>query len=192
MFFYGCKYNHITCRLLDEYIESQKVDFSQYKCSENGCRESMDSFQNFYKCLTCTRLIKHSYYLCDKHSSWKVHDDTHMIVRFEDKCYFCEEHFDKFIEYCFKCNKNLCPRCLSDHEKENHLVRRYEFLSPNLIDIKENLKKIKEKIYHLKCIIDGIKRDLDGALKIYENYYKISNDIIEKYELFNKYLKNYG
>ena len=45
----------------------------------------------------------------------------------------------------------------------------------------------------LRIIIDYIKRNLlDGAMKIYDNYCEILNDVIEKYELFNKEYKNYG
>ena len=191
--FYGCKYNHITCILLDDYDESQKIAFHQIKCYENSCKERMnDNFQDFYKCLTCTKLIKHSCYLCEKHSSKREHDTSHVIVRFEDKYYYCEKHFNKFIEYCFKCNKNLCHECLNDHKGENHQVKNYESLSPNLNEIKENLNKIKYKINDLRCIIESIKMNLDGAFKIYENYYKIANDIIEKYEKFNEDLKNYS
>ena len=64
-------------------------------------------------------------------------------------------------------------------------------MSPDLIEIKNNLNKIKEKINNLGIIIAGIKKNLDGAMKMFENYYKIANDIVEKYELYNKELKNY-
>ena len=188
--FYGCKYNHTVYKLFNEYDKSQKADFSHIVCSQEGCNESMnDSFQDFYKCLACTKLLKYTYYLCNNHSSEKEHDKTHVKVRYDDKNYYCETHFNKYKEYCFKCNKNLCSDCLNGHK--GHQINNYESLSPNLDEIKANLNKIKEKINDLGIIIASIKKNLDGAMKMYENYYKIANDIVEKYELYNKELKNY-
>jgi len=43
----------------------------------------------------------------------------------------------------------------------------------------------------LKTIIDDIKYRLDGTLRIFKRYLYIANDIIGKYELFNKELKNH-
>ena len=191
--FYGCKYNHISYKLLNDYDDSQRANFAQIVCNKNGCHESMSSgFQDFYQCLTCTKLMNHTYYLCNKHSSEKEHDKSHVKVRYDDKNYYCETHFKKFIEYCFKCKKNLCHDCLSDHKDAGeHIVRSYESLAPNLEDVNGKLNQIKAIIGNLRCIIDSIKERLDGALKIYENYYKIAKDITEKYEFYNKELKNY-
>ena len=61
----------------------------------------------------------------------------------------------------------------------------------NIKDISESLDKIKNKIGNLGHIINGIKRNLDNAMKIYEKYYEIAKDILEKYELYNKDLQNY-
>ena len=192
LIFYGCKYNHIVSKLLNEYDQSQKVNFSQIVCNKNGCNEKMsDNFQDFYKCLTCSKIMKHTYYLCNKHSSKKEHDEAHVTVRYDDKNYYCENHYQKFIEYCFKCKTDLCRNCLDDHNKTGHLVKSYESLAPNLEDIRENLNSINEKIGNLRCSIDSIKESLDGALKMYENYYKIATDITEKYENYNKDFKNY-
>jgi len=188
--FYGCKYNHITNKLLNEYYNSLKVDYSLIICSKDNCEENMEkSFQDFYKCLTCSNLVKHTYYLCNNHSSEKEHDKTHVKIRYDNKNYYCETHFNNYKEYCFKCNKDLCSDCLNEHNK--HKINNYNSLSPDLDKIKNNLNKIKEKINDLGIIIASIKKNLDGAMKMYENYYKIANDIVEKYELYNKELKNY-
>jgi hypothetical protein len=189
--FYGCCKNDIRYRLLDEYDESQIVDFSKIKCKVNGCKKTMNnSLQDFYICMDCTKSNKHTFYLCSEHNSEGDHA-AHEKKRYDDKHYYCEEHFGKFIEYCFKCEKNLCHDCLNKHKEIEHIVKSYESLTPNLNDIKDNLKKIKEKISKLKTKIEDIKDNLDGALKMYENYYKIANDITEKYELYNQDLKNY-
>jgi len=64
-------------------------------------------------------------------------------------------------------------------------------LAPNLAEIKRDLNIIKQKINDLVIFIDNIKNSLDGAFEMYNNYYKIANDITEKYELYIKDLKNY-
>ena len=189
--FYGCcKNNHIIYNLLGEYDNSQKVNFSNINCKV--CKETMENEnQDFYKCMDCSKSDKHACYLCNRHISEGIHA-THKKKRYDDKHYYCEEHFEKFIEYCFKCEKNLCNKCLQHHrETRGHIVRSYESLAPNLNEIKGNLKVIKEYIDQLKTKIEDIKEDLDGALKMYENYYKIANDITVKYALYNKELKNY-
>ena len=188
--FYGCKYNHSTNKLLQNYHNSLKVEYSQIVCSKENCEENMENnFQDFYKCLTCSKLVKHTYYLCNNHSSEKEHDKSHVKIRYDYKNYYCEEHFKNYIEYCFKCNKNLCSDCSDCHKQ--HKVKNYKDLSPKLDEIKNNLNKIKEKINNLGIIIAGIKKNLDGAMKMFDNYYKIAIDIVEKYELYNKELKNY-
>ena len=66
-------------------------------------------------------------------------------------------------------------------------------MAPNINEFENSLKEIKQKIEDLKYIIDYIKHHiLDGTVKIYENYCEILNDVIEKYKLNNKELKNYA
>ena len=66
-------------------------------------------------------------------------------------------------------------------------------MAPNIKEFENSLHIIKQKIKDLKNIIDYIKHNiLDGIMKIYENYCEILNDVIEKYKLNNKELKNYG
>ena len=60
--------------------------------------DNCDSFDDFYKCLTCSRNLKKTYYFCSKHKI--EYDETHKAhtkVRYDDTNYYCEEHFDKFI-----------------------------------------------------------------------------------------------
>ena len=190
--FYGCcRQDHISYKLLDEYDESQRVKLSKIKCSENSCKKNMENaFQDFYICMDCTKENKHTYYLCNEHNLIEDHA-THVKKRYDDKHYYCEDHFEKLIEYCFNCNKNLCSKCLKQHEGNDHKLKSYESLIPDLNNVKGKLNEIKEKIGSLKSKIGDIKKKLDGALIMYENYYKIANDIIQKYEFFNKEFKNY-
>jgi len=186
--FSGCKYNHTVNRLFNEYKESQKIDLSQIVCSKSGCTKNQrDDPQDFYKCLTCTKSLHHTKYYCNKHSL--EHDKSHIKIKYDEKNYYCEKYFHKFIKYCFTCKRNLCHDCLDEHKE--HETIDYNTISPNIKEIKEDISKIKGKINDLRHIIEDIKESLDGSMKIFEKYCEIANDIIEKYELFNKKSKNY-
>ena len=64
-------------------------------------------------------------------------------------------------------------------------------MTPDIQKLKKSLDEMEANIDDLKSIIDDIKYRLDGTLRIYTRYYYIARDIIGKYELFNKDLKNY-
>ena len=62
-------------------------------------------------------------------------------------------------------------------------------MAPNeveLQELKDSLKKIEEMFSDLKNSIDDIIYSLNGTLRLFQNYYEIANDIIYKYEKFNK------
>ena len=188
--FYGCKYKHNDNKIFDDYFDSQKINLSQIKCSTNGCKKNQSNDpKDFYKCLTCTKLVHRTKYYCNDCS--KVHDPTHKKITYDEKNYYCEQHFNKLIKYCLTCKQDLCEECENAHIKQNHKIKNYESLTPNIKDLKESLEKIKININSLRHIVDNIKENLDGAMKIYENYNEIADDIIEKFELYNKKNKNY-
>ena len=72
-----------------------------------------------------------------------------------------------------------------------HNVKKYDSLIPNIDDIKKNLNVIERNIKKLRHIVEDIKVQIDRAMNIMEKYYSISKDIIEKFELYNKSLKNH-
>ena len=58
-------------------------------------------------------------------------------------------------------------------------------MSPNeveLQELKESLNKIDKMFSNLKISIDNIIYNLNGTLRLFQNYYEIANDIIYKYE----------
>ena len=186
--FYGCKYDHTSCSVYDEYLNSQRIDTSEIRCMEPGCEHTQQNYTlGFYKCLTCTKMLKHSKYYCKEHKL--NHDEDHEKVKYDKKNYYCENHFKKFIKYCFKDKQNLCEDCVKEHE--DHKPKSYELMTPDLEKLKESLEKIEKNINNLRIIINDIKYRLDGTLRIFKRYHYIAKDIIGKFELFNKDLKNY-
>ena len=96
-------------------------------------------------------------------------------------------------KYCFQCKKNLCESCVDEHLKDkekykDHQIKSIDLLIPEkeeITELKSSLKKIKNSIDTLKIVIEDLIYTFNAAMRIYKNYYKIANSIIEKYELFN-------
>jgi hypothetical protein len=120
-------------------------------------------------------------------------DSNHFIINYEDKNYYCKNHCKKMENYCFQCKKNLCNGCVEEHlkdkEKKEHKIKNIDLLIPDEKELKQlydSLKEIKKNINDLKVVIDKIIYTLNGAMRIYENYYRIASHIITKYETFNR------
>ena len=185
--YYGCKNDHTDSSIYDQYINIQKIDTAEIRCNEAGCDHNQQNYNlGFYKCLKCSSLVKRSKYYCKEHIS--NHDKDHINVKYDKKNYYCEKHFNKFIKYCFTHHQNLCEECEKDHEGDN--IAKYELMTPNIEKLSESLNKMEENINTLKFVIEDIKNSLDDVLRIFKRYHYIAKDIIGKFELFNKDLKN--
>ena len=93
---YECKNNHIKENiLLYEYEDSQKINLSNLLCHK--CLKSSSKIFNnqFYFCSTCRFNLSP---LCKS-----IHDNSHNIIIFDLKNYFCKKHNDSFIKYCKDC-----------------------------------------------------------------------------------------
>lgn len=101
--FYHCcsnKRNHEEYELFDNYENTQRIE---YKFNCDKCGEIQNKyFQQFYKCLDCSRLIKCSKYYCKKHVN---HFKGHKSVKYDEKSFYCLNHSKPFASYCFKCKK---------------------------------------------------------------------------------------
>ena len=188
--FSDCKYNHKVRKIFDEYKETQKIDYSKIICCDNKCGVNQKDYpSDFYKCFKCTQLAHRTRYYCSKCN--EQHKQKHRTIKNDLKDYYCEEHFIEFTNYCLECKKDLCKECKKNHK--DHKIYSYDEMNPNIINdiknVKTKLNEIRASIDDLKFIIDDMKDHLDGAMKIFEKYYEIGQDIIEKYELFNKDLK---
>lgn len=141
----------------------------------------------FYKCLNCTNVVGKSQYFCKEHNL--KHDDKHIRVVYDKKNYVCEKHKKNFIKFCFTDKINLCEECLKEHS--NHRIQSYESMTPNIDKLKQSLEVMEENINNLKIIINSLKNDLDETLKIFKRYHYIAKDVVGKFELFNKDIKNH-
>ena len=190
--FYGCIYDHEISKIFDRYESTQNIEYDKIICKNNKCGKTQnDEILNFKKCLSCKKLTGNTTYYCQKCSL--EHPKSHKMIDYDEKYYYCEHHFKLYNSYCSKCKYNLCPDCKSSPCKKgnNHNIIKYEEKIPDIKNIKNKLDEIKEKIFDLKIIVDQIKNNMDGAVKIIEKYYDMAQDIIGKYELFNIKNKNY-
>ena len=187
--FDGCKYNHPDNKIFDDYEKCQEIDFSKIKCSKSGCKNNVKTDPaDFFKCIDCTVLINRTIYYCSKCNNQDT--ESHRRIKYDEKNYYCEEHCKKLIKYCEDCNKDLCEDCEGNH-KDNHNIITYESMEEKIKNIKDNLNNIKKSITNLEHVVENIRGFLEGSVNIIKKYCFIAEDIINKYETYNKDLKNH-
>ena len=197
--FYGCKYKHVISNKYDEYIKVQKIEGPELHCSSSNCENTQENyFKGFYKCFTCTETLPScipkeegggSQYYCKDHIEDPEQHDNHFYVKFDKKNYYCGEHKKAYKNYCFDDKIDLCEDCLSRHT--NCRIKGYNAMESNLDKLKESLNLMEKNINGLRLIIESITKRLNDAMRVYKRYQYIAKDIIGKYELFNKDLKNF-
>ena len=174
--------------IFDKYKASQNIELDKIRC--NKCQKSQnDDFKDFSKCLRCSKQFKYAIYYCYECSLSHAH--SQFMIKYDEKYYYCKDHFKLYQSYCSTCNTNLCESCLVNHINYSHKVLKFEEIVPDLNLIKSKLEEIKLKIEDLKIVVEQIKNNMDGAVRIMEQYYDIARDIIFKYESFNSKFKNF-
>ena len=195
--FYNCEHKHLEISTYDNYFTDQIYYPEKIRCAgNNDCKKNAKMDSKFFLCLTCSKMQNKTRSICseciEKHKI-EYKDSNHFIINYEDKNYYCKNHCKKMENYCFQCKKNLCNGCVEEHlkdkEKKEHKIKNIDLLIPDEKELKQlydSLKEIKKNINDLKVVIDKIIYTLNGAMRIYENYYRIASHIITKYETFNR------
>ena len=193
--FSKCCHNHTEQKIFEEYEETQRINYDRIVCGENICKKKQKNcLEDFYKCMECSALIGSAMYYCKECSERHANSDNHNLKKYDEKYYYCsdKDHYNEYVSYCRICELNLCVKCEEAHDKNHEIIKLNQMVpDPDIIKIKENLEKIKEKTKNLKNIVVQIKNMMDHSLNIIEKYYDIAQDIIGKYESYNKKLKNY-
>jgi hypothetical protein len=73
--------------------------------------------------------------------------------------YYCVDHFEKFISYCFDCKKNFCLQCESIHKE--HKTIEYDL----------NLRKKKEQIETTNKLIDILSYIKNDFINNFQSFY---------------------
>ena len=195
--FYNCEHKHLVVSSYDNYKTDQNFFPEKIKCCGNDCRQNAKTDPNFLMCLTCSKTCNKTKSICNKcyEKHIKELNEKHFKIKYEDKNYWCRHHIKEMKKYCFKCKKNICEDCEKehDHSKEKEFngkpIISIDLLIPKeneLKELKNSMEKIEKYINKLKVIKDNLIYNLNAATRMYENYYKIANNIIMKYETFNK------
>ena len=193
--FYNCEHYHLKESTFENFFKDQLyfpdkiicANFMDAKCKNKNA----ESDNNFSLCLTCSKEQKRTINYCS--GCIKKHEkEKHIIIKYEDKNYYCQAHIKSMDYYCFQCKKNICKDCAKDHQ--GHQYKSIDLLIPDekeLQDLTDSTEKIKEKMKTLKSIIENLVYTLNRTWDIYDNYYKIAKHILNKYNTFNKGEKDF-
>ena len=174
---YDCKNNHKIDKIfLSEFESTQTIDLSKIIC-QNCKKFSKANVHNksFYICNTC------KLNLCP--ICYSNHNKKHLIINYDDRNYKYKIHNKIFTEYCKECKQNLCIFCERNHK--GHTIESLGKLIPDenkLNDYNKFLSQLKGKINKLKEEVNAIINELNEFQKNIENYYDISEKIIQNYE----------
>ena len=174
---YDCKNNHKIDKIfLSEFESTQTIDLSKIIC-QNCKKFSKANVHNktFYICNSC------NINLCP--ICYSNHNKKHLIIFYDDRNYKCKIHNKIFTEYCKECKKNLCIYCERNHK--GHTIESFGKLIPDenkLNDYNKFLSQLKGKINKLKEEVNAIINELNEFQKNIENYYDISEKIIQNYD----------
>ena len=194
--FYNCEHKHLVKSSYDNYYQDQIYFPERIICQESHPKDFDITGRfdpNFQLCLTCSNLINRTNSICN--SCAKTHKEQgHFVIKYEDKNYYCQAHMKRMVKYCFECKMNLCEDCVKKHssnyeKKSTHHIKNIDLLIPDeneITDLKNSLNEIKSHIDKLQIIVNNIIYTLNGAMRIFDNYYSIASNIMEKYESFNK------
>ena len=197
--FYNCEHKHLFISSYDNYfLRDQIYNPESIRCAGingNNCTKNALIDPNFKLCPTCSKLLSQTQSICsecaDKHD--KEQNREHKIIKYEDKNYHCPQHIKDMKHYCFDCQKNLCDGCKDAHFKDEknkgHRIKSIDLLIPEeqeIINLKNSLKEIENNLSKLKVVVNNLIYIMNGAMRLYQNYCKISYAIIKKYETFNK------
>ena len=132
----------------------------------------METFENqFFKCCNC------NINLCPLGKL--NHNKNHIIVNYELKNYFCNNHGERYISYCKECSDNFCDLCEFENHNINFLYKNLK--NSNLNELRIKIDKLKDKIKDI--INNGI---LNEVIDNYENYYNLIYKIINNFDVKHK------
>ena len=170
IYLYECVDGHKTENIhFDEFEASQLIDQTKIKCDHCKNENKGNTYQNsFYKCCTC------KLNLCPKCKN--IHDKNHSVIDYEDKDFYCYNHYKTLESYCTDCKRDLCKLCQKDHI--NHKTISFDSFISKIDEGKKELINLKETIRNLRKYIKGIIAKLNYVIDNINNYYNIYNNII--------------
>ena len=166
----NCKNGHTTEYIkLKDFEETQKIDISKIICEKCNERNMGNVSGNiFFRCIDCKLNLCP---LCKSN-----HNQNHMVLKYENKIFICEDHGEAFISYCFTCKQNLCFQCGDKHI--NHDIKYF-----NQMFKSNNKEKLHEYLVKFRNDIDKLKKDVNNIIDIF-------NKVLDNYEFIYNIKKN--
>ena len=108
---FDCINGHETKDIsIKDFADTQKVNLSKIMCDKCKIKNKGNCPKNdFYKCLTCNQNLC---LVCRPN-----HNSDHNVIRYIQKNYICQKHYEPLIKYCKQCKTNICFSCV---EHKNH------------------------------------------------------------------------
>jgi len=171
-----CKNGHIIDNiLLNKFEKTQYINNKEIKCGIcNKNNKSKSENKIFYKCLKCKKNICP---LCESN-----HDKTHKIINYDERLYICDKHYENYNSYCKECKINLCILCVGEHKLHKKIY--FGDIMPSKEELFDYNKELKEYIVLFNNNINVLINMLKKVIENMNIYYKINEDIINKY--YNK------
>ena len=175
-----------------EYVKNSGISKENkeicFNCKKNY-QYSINNNKNFYKC-SCGKNI------CQSCEDFHLKDNSvrHNVIDFKVKDYtcYCNDRGEKFIGYCFDCNKNYCVLCNNNHN--NHKKKQFDEFNIDINLLERQLNEQKKTIKKFNSIMDNwlgrVKEFIEIYKKKIELYGKINEIIIKQYASNNNCYKS--
>ena len=175
---FGCKNGHQIEKSLNEFKDLLKIDESKIVC--NSCKDAKksDMYNNiFYYCFTCNQNF------CPVCKSKHEKDIKHKILDYDMKNFTCIEHEEPYNSYCKKCEKNICLKCIENHD--DHEIINYQNILPKKNEKLKECENLRIKIDKMTEYINELFNIFQKIIKNYEIFYEIQMDIINNFDIKN-------
>ena len=185
---YQCEKNNnhngeLYFKTLERFYLNTKIFEKCSKCSINLGNNSE------YKCIKCHQFYCVNCYKTDIHIK---NDINNLNTNFK----ICPIHYNKLIDYCVDCGKEICIFCLKKNKENNphtrHSIKYILNMMPSLEEINSLNQKIKEKSKAYKDLIVSLDIWLKRVNKKIELLKEnLKNEIYVLEKLFNNYNQDY-
>jgi len=141
IFFSNCRNNHKLSNILfNELNDFLKINEAKILCDKCNNKKSETNNKQFYKCMNCYINLCP---LCKLNHA--KNNKNHIILDFDLKNYYCNEHQERYIYYCEKCKEDFCDSC------RYHNMHKISFLfelakNNEMNDLKIKIEDLKKKI----------------------------------------------
>ena len=150
------------------YDRNKKLINLNFECGHKNKnqKDNLNDLNSIF-CLNCKKILNNEI-ICN--------NEKHKKIEKKNLYFYCKTHNEFYKGYCEECNKNICEKCLCEHEifKENFEYYFTIYQLNELIYKFEEVQNFFNTIYSIECnkqIINSFVNYYNSYLYIYENQY---------------------